>query len=357
MEISTYILFALGCLGAADIALFHSVAHGIRSHPDSAAELVTHSLRGPTYAALFLLVPNFELHGLFAWGLMALFVFDLGISIWDFSLEQRSRQFLGGLPSGEYVLHMLMAIVFGALVTSILCLNHQWFSSPTHLVWTPNGASAVLRLILSVMAIAVLGSGIQDAAAAVRLRNLSSRRISRLSYHSTSSPEVQNVAPEKREQIDRSTRAGFDLSRSPTWMKVVLSAAGVYNLVWGAWVILFPATLFHWIRIPPPNYPQIWQCLGMIVGVYGIGYLIAAQDPVRHWPIFLVGLIGKILGPMGMWWSVVKASLPAGMVWVCVWNDLIWWVPFVLILARVFTTQQKAATDAQVCRPRLGFKS
>src|SRR5690349_10361499 len=159
MEIPTYILFLLGCLGAMDIALFHSVAHGIRSHTGSVGELITHSLRGPTYATLFLLVPNFELHGLFAWGLMALFVFDLGISIWDFSLEQDSRRLLGGLPSGEYVLHMLMAIIFGALVTSILCLEHNWFSAPTDLVWTITGAPVVLRLTLSIMALAVLGSG------------------------------------------------------------------------------------------------------------------------------------------------------------------------------------------------------
>src|SRR5215472_1227318 len=128
MEIPTYLLFALGCLGAADILLFHSVAHGIRSHVDSVGELVTHSLRGPTYAALFLLIPNFELDGLFAWALVTLFVFDVGISIWDFSLEQGSRRFLGGLPSGEYVLHMLMAMVFGALVTSFLSFGHHSFT-------------------------------------------------------------------------------------------------------------------------------------------------------------------------------------------------------------------------------------
>ncbi len=119
METPTYLLFLLGCLGGADIALFHSVAHGIRSHPDSAGELVTHCLRGPTYAALFVLIPNFVIQGFFAWGLLALFAFDLAISIWDFCLEQGSRRFLGGLPSGEYVLHMLMAMVFGGMVTSV----------------------------------------------------------------------------------------------------------------------------------------------------------------------------------------------------------------------------------------------
>src|SRR5262245_6699551 len=106
MEVPAYLLCLLGVLGGVDIAIFHSVAHGIRSHPDSALELVTHSLRGPTYAALFLLVPNFALLGLFAWILPALFVLDVAISIWDFSLEQESRRFLGGLPAGEYVLHM-----------------------------------------------------------------------------------------------------------------------------------------------------------------------------------------------------------------------------------------------------------
>ena len=163
MELPTYLLFALGWLGAADMTLFHSVAHGIRSHPDSAGELVTHSLRGPTYAALFLLIPNFEMHGLFAWGLMGLFVVDVGISVWDFSLEQGSRRFLGGLPSGEYVLHMLMAMVFGALMVTVPSLASHWFTAPTRLVYAPSGVPDAIRLIMLIMGILVLFSGIQDA--------------------------------------------------------------------------------------------------------------------------------------------------------------------------------------------------
>src|SRR6266705_2033159 len=100
MEAPTYTLFLLGCLGAADILIYHSVAHGIRSHPSSARELITHSLRGPTYAVLFLFIPNFLMQGCFAWALLLLFAFDVAISIWDFSLEQGSRRLLGGLPSG-----------------------------------------------------------------------------------------------------------------------------------------------------------------------------------------------------------------------------------------------------------------
>ena len=29
----------------------------------------------------------------------------------------------------------------------------------------------------------------------------------------------------------------------------------------------------------------------MIVGVYGIGYIIAAGNPYKHWPIIFVGLL------------------------------------------------------------------
>src|SRR5436309_14709526 len=170
MEIPSYLLFLLGCLGAADIAIFHSVAHGIRSHPDSAGELITHSLRGPTYAALFVLIPNFAMQGLFAWGLLALFVLDVAISIWDFSLEQGSRRFLGGLPSGEYVLHMVMAMAFGGLVVSFLYCAEEWVNAPTRLAYAPVGVPGVLRLIMAVMSVLVLASGLQDALAALRLR-------------------------------------------------------------------------------------------------------------------------------------------------------------------------------------------
>jgi len=170
MEAATYILFVLGCLGAADIALFHSVAHGIRSHPDSAKELVTHSLRGPTYAALFVFIPNFLMQGTYGWLLIGLFVFDVAISIWDFSLEQSSRRFLGGLPRGEYVLHIVIAMLFGALVASLVPSLSDWLRAPTRLAYEPGNVPWQLRGVMLVMAILVFYSGCQDGLAALRLR-------------------------------------------------------------------------------------------------------------------------------------------------------------------------------------------
>jgi len=126
----------------------------------------------------------------------------------------------------------------------------------------------------------------------------------------------------------------------PRWMTRVLIAAAVYNLIWGSWVILRPLDLFRWTGAEPPNYPSIWQCVGMIVGVYGIGYAIAARDPVKHWPITFVGLLGKLFGPIGFVWMLITTSesdvgrLPLSWGWTIVTNDLIWWIPFAAILYR-----------------------
>lgn len=115
-----------------------------------------------------------------------------------------------------------------------------------------------------------------------------------------------------------------------------LIAAGIYNIVWGSVVIFFPNLFFKLGDLPLPVYPMIWQSVGMIVGVYGIGYLIAATDPIRHWPIVLVGFLGKIFGPIGFAYHLMIGSLPIQTIVVIVFNDLIWWIPFFIILRNVW---------------------
>lgn len=113
------------------------------------------------------------------------------------------------------------------------------------------------------------------------------------------------------------------------WMLV---AAGVYNMIFGAFAILYPSVMFKLVEMEPPRYPELWQCIGMIVGVYGVGYIIAASDPSRHWPIVLVGFLGKLFGPIGMAWAVYRGTLPLNFGVVNLANDLMWLVPFAIVL-------------------------
>ncbi len=120
-------------------------------------------------------------------------------------------------------------------------------------------------------------------------------------------------------------------------MKTTLWIAAVYNIVWGAWVVLRPMDFFRLVGMEEPNQPAIWQCVGMIVGVYGIGYAIAARDPLRHWPIVLVGLLGKIAGPVGyVDGALIQRTLDPAFGWTIPTNDVVWWVPFTLILVAAY---------------------
>jgi hypothetical protein len=139
---------------------------------------------------------------------------------------------------------------------------------------------------------------------------------------------------------------------APRWMRLVLILAGVYNLVWGALVVLFPHAMFRFGGLErdgePINYPEVWQCVGMIVGVYGIGYLLAARDPLRHWPIVLVGLLGKVFGPLGTLKAALQGTLPWTTTVTHLGNDFIWWIPFFLILR---AAHQASLAEANTAPP------
>jgi hypothetical protein len=134
------------------------------------------------------------------------------------------------------------------------------------------------------------------------------------------------------------------MDNTPKWMTYVLWLAGIYNLAWGTSVIFFPNLFFDLTGMQRPLYPMIWQCVGMIVGVYGVGYIAAAFAPLRHWPITLVGFLGKIFGPIGFAWYLVQGAFPLNFGLLIIFNDLIWWIPFGLILWKAL--QAKRQTDA-----------
>ena len=54
--------------------------------------------------------------------------------------------------------------------------------------------------------------------------------------------------------------------------RLIFAAAAAYNILFGLWASLFPYAFFKILNIDPPRYPGIWACLGMVVGLYGVGY-------------------------------------------------------------------------------------
>lgn len=132
---------------------------------------------------------------------------------------------------------------------------------------------------------------------------------------------------------------------APRWMRRWLLAAAIYNIAWGGIMVLAPVWSMRQLGVAPATtelWPQLWACIGMIVGVYGVGYAVAARDPLRHWPIILVGLLGKILGPIGFVDAAVRDLLPWSMGVTILTNDLLWWAPFSMILWGALKAAQPA---------------
>jgi hypothetical protein len=107
-------------------------------------------------------------------------------------------------------------------------------------------------------------------------------------------------------------------------------AAGVYNALWGALVVLWPNAIFDWLHMARPNYPALFQCIGMMVGVYALGYWLIAKDPIRYGAFVWVGLLGKVFGPIGFLCAALPGRLPWSFGWINVTNDLIWLPAFAM---------------------------
>lgn len=117
-----------------------------------------------------------------------------------------------------------------------------------------------------------------------------------------------------------------------TFHRTVFCAAGLYNIAWGLYAAYNPQWLFNYAGMPPLNYPEMFACLGMVIGVYGILYLEVARVPERGWLLAAVGMLGKILGPAGLAKLILSGQWPPATLMLCLTNDLIWWIPFALYL-------------------------
>lgn len=114
--------------------------------------------------------------------------------------------------------------------------------------------------------------------------------------------------------------------------RAVFIAAGCYNLAWGVYSALDPQWLFRFSGLPPLNHPAIFACLGMVVGLYGLVYFEVARKPEQGWLLAAVGLLGKVLGPIGLAGMIASGEWPPSTIVLCLTNDLIWWLPFGLYL-------------------------
>ncbi|MFT6112212.1 MAG: hypothetical protein ACJAXV_000999 [Bacteroidia bacterium] len=118
-------------------------------------------------------------------------------------------------------------------------------------------------------------------------------------------------------------------------MQITLRLAAIYNILLGAWVVLFPNHFFDLVGMVPLNPLMVWQGMGIVLGIYGLSYWWSSYNPMQHWPIVAVGFLGNIFGLLSFAFTYTKSNISFEFIYTLLTNDFIWWVPFLLILKNV----------------------
>jgi hypothetical protein len=123
--------------------------------------------------------------------------------------------------------------------------------------------------------------------------------------------------------------------------RAVFSLAALYNILWGLYAAVDPQWLFRFAGMPEMNQPALFACLGMVIGVYGLLYAEVARRPEHGFALAAVGLLGKVLGPLGLAGLILRGEWPVATLVLCLTNDFIWWVPFGLYLWDAWPTYRR----------------
>ena len=136
MHIVFELLMAASLIGGVDVIYFHLYKFRLYERPDSVIEETTHLIRAVLFITGALMIALSDGSAWVRTAVLALFALDLLNSAIDVLVEKNSRESLGGLPSVEYLLHVLATFAMGAAVA--LFWTHSSASG-----FTPPALSAV----------------------------------------------------------------------------------------------------------------------------------------------------------------------------------------------------------------------
>ena len=114
-ELALLSLTALALIGSIDEYFYHYKSERLLFKPECFKENILHAIRTLIYTILFFTISTYEVSGIFAVLLFGVFFIDLIVGILDILVENESRENMGGLPKGEYLIHMLLSFHLGIL--------------------------------------------------------------------------------------------------------------------------------------------------------------------------------------------------------------------------------------------------
>jgi hypothetical protein len=163
MAAAFYLLLVIGHLGVFDVLYFHTYRCRLDRRPECQREVLWHTLRHVIYATQFIVIANFRFHGAALLLLALVYAADVFIAWADVLEETRSRRPQGGLPQGEYFMHIVLSLLVGCYF--MLVLQTVWADRnlPTAIVIDPPPVPALLRAYMTLMGVGAMGAFFVDA--------------------------------------------------------------------------------------------------------------------------------------------------------------------------------------------------
>jgi hypothetical protein len=118
-------------------------------------------------------------------------------------------------------------------------------------------------------------------------------------------------------------------------MFYLLVFAGCYNLLVGLTLTVFYHEAFKILGLPKPELMLFVQLVGILVGLFGVGYLIVARNPLENRNVLLLGFLSKALGTLIGLGYVALGKVPISFFVLLIFSDIVYLPPFVVILRRL----------------------
>jgi small multidrug resistance pump len=124
------------------------------------------------------------------------------------------------------------------------------------------------------------------------------------------------------------------------WMTVVLRIAGTFNVLAGLGMVCLYHEGYRIMGLPQPLPVLPVQVMGVLVGLFGVGYHLVASKPVENRNILMLGFLSKAICSLLALVYVLRGPLSFGFAVAVFFADAIYLPPFVVILRNLYRRPQ-----------------
>ena len=163
MSAAFYFLLIIGHLGVFDVLYFHTYRCKLDRRPECHREQLWHFIRHAIYATQFIVIANLRFHGAALFLLAFVYTTDVFIAWADVLEETNSRRAQGGLPRGEYFMHIVLSLLVGCYFMLVLQTVWPDRQLPTAIIFDPPPVPFLLRGYMTLMGVGAIGAFFVDS--------------------------------------------------------------------------------------------------------------------------------------------------------------------------------------------------